>query len=98
MEIIKNLSLFTIKTIIILLLSMLFVSNLQVQQTDKNGRITQTYNIINCYSVLQAGFYQMGEQTCYNDLWKSYQVQHLNQIEVERCMQDMANNPNLICD
>lgn len=61
METIKNLSLFTIKVIIILLLSMLFVSNLQVQQTDQNGRITQTYNIINCYNVLQAGFYQVGE-------------------------------------
>lgn len=61
MELLKNLTLFTIKTIIILLLSMLFISNIQVQQTDTNGRITQTYNVINCYSVLQAGFYQIGE-------------------------------------
>lgn len=33
-----------------------------------------------------------------NDLLKSYQVQQLNRIEVESCTQNMASNPNLICD
>lgn len=33
-----------------------------------------------------------------NDLWKGYQMQHFNQIEVERCTQDIASNSDLICD
>lgn len=33
-----------------------------------------------------------------NDLWKGYQMQHLNQVEVERCTQNMVNNPDLVCD
>ena len=27
-----------------------------------------------------------------------YQLQHLNQIEVDRCTNAMASNPSLICD
>lgn len=33
-----------------------------------------------------------------NDLLRGYQMQRLNQIEVERCTQNMASNPNLACD
>ena len=59
MELLKNLTLFIIKTIIILLLSMLFVSNIQVQQCNTNGDIVGMYNIVNCYNVLQKDFWGM---------------------------------------
>lgn len=59
MELLKNLTLFIIKTIIILLLSMLFVSNIQIQQCNTNGDIVGMYNIVNCYNVLHKGFWGM---------------------------------------
>ena len=42
-----------------------------------------------------------GIMTAYNfinDELKLYNLQKLNQIEVNRCSMDMAFNPDLICD
>ena len=42
-----------------------------------------------------------GIMTAYNfinDELKLYNLQKLNQIEVNRCSLDMASNPDLICD
>lgn len=42
-----------------------------------------------------------GVMTAYNfinDELKMYNLQKLNQIEVNRCTMDMASNPDLICD
>lgn len=33
-----------------------------------------------------------------SDFIKGYELQQLNQIEVNRCTIDMASNPDLICD
>lgn len=33
-----------------------------------------------------------------SDFIKGYELQKLNQIEVNRCTIDMTNNPDLICD
>lgn len=33
-----------------------------------------------------------------SDFIKGYELQKLNQIEVNRCSIDMASNPDLICD
>ena len=33
-----------------------------------------------------------------SDFIKGYELQQLNQIEVNRCSIDMASNPGLICD
>ena len=42
-----------------------------------------------------------GIMTAYNfinDELKIYNLQKINQIEVNRCSMDMASNPGLICD
>lgn len=40
----------------------------------------------------------VGIGTLASDFIKGYELQQLNQIEVNRCTIDMASNPDLICD
>ena len=49
---------YVVKLFVTLVLISLFISNIQIQQCNANGDITGMYNVVNCYNVLQKGFWK----------------------------------------
>lgn len=62
---------------------------------------TQNIGELNMKKIILTSILLTGIMTAYNfinDELKLYNLQKLNQIEVNRCSMDMATNPDLICD